>query len=218
MSSLVDTNARIIWDYMHMHQPIQKSDALLTLCSLDVRVAENAAELYLNGYADWLIFSGGFGALTEHKFLKPEAETFADIAILSGVPAEKIIVENKSTNTGENIRLTYDLLKSLGKKFSSLILVQKPYMERRTFTTFARQWPDATTKFSVTSLDITFDEYINEEMDKDLVINIMVGDLQRIREYPKLGFQIEQEIPTEVWQAYEELVNAGFTQHLIKVT
>jgi uncharacterized SAM-binding protein YcdF (DUF218 family) len=212
----VDENARIIWDYMHMHQPTEKADAIFVLCSLDKRVAGTAAKLFLNGYADWLIFSGGFGVLTEHRFLKSEAESFADVALAAGVPAENIIIENKSSNTGENIRFTYDLLKDQGKNFSSLILVQKPYMERRTFATFVKQWPDASTKFSVTSLDVTFDEYINEEMDKKLVINIMVGDLQRIREYPKLGFQIEQEIPDDVWHAYEELVNAGFTQHLIK--
>lgn len=44
----------------------------------------------------------------------------------------------------------------------------------------------------------------------------MVGDLQRIKEYPAKGFQIEQEIPDEVWSAYETLVAAGYDKHLIK--
>ena len=43
----------------------------------------------------------------------------------------------------------------------------------------------------------------------------MVGDLQRIREYPKLGYQIEQEIPAKVWRAYEKLGAAGYDKHLI---
>jgi hypothetical protein len=46
------------------------------------------------------------------------------------------------------------------------------------------------------------------------VINIMVGDLQRIRIYPAKGFQIPQDIPDEVWTAYERLVKWGFTKHL----
>lgn len=216
MSALnVEENARIIWEYMRMHQQIEKSDAIFVLCSLDTRVADYAAKLFLNGYGDWLIFSGGFGVLTKNRFLKSEAESFAEAAIAAGVPAEKIIIENKSSNTGENIRFTYDLLKEQGKKLSSFVLVQKPYMERRTYATFMQQWPDNTTRFSVTSFDVSFDEYINDEMDKNLVINIMVGDLQRISEYPKLGFQIEQDIPVEVWDAYEMLINAGFTKHLI---
>lgn len=44
----------------------------------------------------------------------------------------------------------------------------------------------------------------------------MVGDLQRIREYPKLGFQIEQNIPKSVWQAFEKMVGWGYSKHLIK--
>jgi hypothetical protein len=59
--------------------------------------------------------------------------------------------------------------------------------------------------------------YSNEALSPDDVISIMVGDLQRVRVYPAKGFQIEQEIPGEVWAAYEQLVNAGFDKHLIGV-
>jgi hypothetical protein len=48
------------------------------------------------------------------------------------------------------------------------------------------------------------------------VISIMVGDLQRIRLYPARGFQIEQQIPERVWEAYEELVKAGYDRHLLR--
>jgi hypothetical protein len=44
----------------------------------------------------------------------------------------------------------------------------------------------------------------------------MVGDLQRIKIYPEKGFQIAQEIPDDVWQAYEQLVAMGFDRHLAK--
>jgi hypothetical protein len=46
------------------------------------------------------------------------------------------------------------------------------------------------------------------------VIDMMVGDLQRIKIYPEKGFQIPQEIPDGVWTAYEKLVAWGFTRHL----
>ena len=48
------------------------------------------------------------------------------------------------------------------------------------------------------------------------VLTNMVGDLQRIREYPARGFQIPQEIPADVWDAYEQLVGAGYNRHLMK--
>lgn len=90
-------------------------------------------------------------------------------------------------------------------------------MERRTYATFKKQWPDTTTDFTVTSPDISYEQYMAESaIDKYIVISVMVGYLQRIREYPKRGFQIEQEIPTDVWQAYERLVKAGYEKHLLR--
>ena len=50
----------------------------------------------------------------------------------------------------------------------------------------------------------------------DEVINILVGDLHRIRVYPEKGFQIPQEIPEEVWSAFESLVAAGYDKRLVE--
>jgi hypothetical protein len=97
-----------------------------------------------------------------------------------------------------------------------MILVHKPYMERRTFATFKKQWPDKNTEILVTSPNIPFEKYPTEEKNFNDMINIMVGDLQRIKEYPKMGFQVEQQIPDEVWQAYLELVKFGFTDQIMK--
>jgi len=201
---------------MHLYQKLEKSDAIFVLCSLDTRVANYAADLYLQGYGDWLIISGGFGKLTKDRFNKPEAQIFKDIAILAGVPENKIIIEDKSTNTGENISLTFKLLGVLNKKIKSIILIHKPYMERRTFATFVKQWPNSNEiTIQVTSPKINYEDYFTHDINKQLVINVMVGDLQRIHEYPRLGYQIEQQIPKNVWQSYENLVTAGFTDYLI---
>ena len=85
-------------------------------------------------------------------------------------------------------------------------------MERRSYATFKKQWPDK--DLIVTSPQISFEDYPTEEIPIEKVINIMVGDLQRIRIYPDKGFQIPQEIPDDVWAAYERLVARGFDKHL----
>jgi len=212
----VDKLAKIIWDYHHLNHALHNADAILVLGSLDTRVAERGAQLFLAGYSKHLLFSGGVGALTKGKFPKSEAEHFADVAISMGVPKDVILLEPDSTNTGENIRLSYELLRAHKAPLASVIVVQKPYMERRTFATFRKQWPDASTELMVTSPQISYQDYPNAANPKDLVINVMVGDLQRIKEYPRLGFQIEQPIPAEVWAAYEQLVAMGFDKHLIQ--
>ena len=211
----VDQLAKEVWNYHHLNQKLQKADAIFCLCSLDLRVAERAAQLFLDGLGDYLIFSGSSGKLTKDVFDKPEAEVFADVAMQMGVPSEKIVIEDRSTNTGENVRFTSLLLNEKGFSPKSFILVQKPYMERRTYATFKKQWPNPETKIFVTSPQIEYDNYFNADNPKTLVINIMVGDLQRIQEYPKLGFQIKQAIPENVWAANEKLIKLGYNQHLI---
>lgn len=210
--SLVDQLAQKIWDYHHLNHQLEKSDLILALGSNDLRVAEYAADLYLRGYAPLLMFSGNAGALTRHRFSQPEAEMFAEVALGRGVPEDAILIEAESTNTGENVVFSRRLLASKGIDPESLILAQKPYMERRTYATFMKFWPGK--KVIVSSPPIPFSEYPTEELPKDLVINIMVGDLQRIRIYPSRGFQIEQEIPDDVWQAFEKLVELGYDRHL----
>lgn len=50
----------------------------------------------------------------------------------------------------------------------------------------------------VTSPLLSYEEYTEDKTFKELTINVMVGDLQRIKEYPEKGFQIVQEIPGNV--------------------
>lgn len=213
-SGNIDSLAKVIWDYHHLNQALQKMACILVLGSHDIRVAEYAADLFLQGFAPDILFSGGLGNLTASIFKKPEAEVFADIAISKGVPPDKIIIENRSTNTGENVSFTKEVLVQKGLDFNSFILVQKPYMERRTYATFKKIWPEK--EFVVSSPPISYDDYPNDIISKDDFINIMVGDLQRIKLYPDKGYQIYQEIPEKVWAAYEELVTTGFTSHLLK--
>ena len=206
-----------IWAYHQLGHELRDSDAILVLCSHDTSVAERGAELFIAGWAPLLIFSGGAGAITKELWQEPEADLFAAIAAAMGVPRDRILIENASTNTGENVLFTRRLLEARGLDLRRFILVQKPYMERRSYATFKQVWPDA--ELVVTSPRASLDEYLarytNQRLTTDDVISIMVGDLQRIREYPKRGFQIPQPIPDEVWQAYEELVRAGYDKRLI---
>lgn len=205
--------AKTIWDYHHVNHTLVQSDCILALGSHDTRVAERAAGLLLEGWAPLLIFAGGLGRLTEGMWTETEADLFAKIAIEKGVLAEQILIENRSTNTGENIQFVKQLLEENGKHPDTFIIVQKPYMERRAMATFEKNWPEK--KFVVTSPTVGFDDYATEEIPLEQVIQIMVGDLQRIKIYPAKGFQTYQEIPDEVWHAFEKLVSMGFDKQLI---
>jgi uncharacterized SAM-binding protein YcdF (DUF218 family) len=217
MNADIRALAEKIWNYHRVNHELAPADAILVLCSHDERVAERGAQLFLDGFAPLLIFSGGRGAITSRLWDEPEAERFARIAISLAVPAERIIIEPNSTNTGENVRFTRQLLAEKGIDPQSFIVVQKPYMERRSYATFRQYWPEK--QVVVTSPQASFDDYIaqyaHSSLTADDVVAIMLGDLQRIRFYPALGYQIAQEIPEDVWKAFEQLVDAGYDKYLI---
>ena len=214
----IDYYGKILWNYHKLNENIEKCDVILGFGSHDLNVAIRCANLFLNGYGDKIIFTGGFGRITKSLWNMTEAEKFAQIAINMGVPETKIIIESKASNTGENISYTKEILNKLNLHPTSFLIVDKPYRERRTFATIKKQWPEI--DFIITSPQYSYEDYCNfyshGEISKDEFISIMVGDLQRIDLYSKNGFQIKQEIPNEIWDAYNNLINLKYDKHLCK--
>lgn len=202
---------------MKLNQPLSGSDALLVFGNHDILVARRGVELYFNGLAPIIIFTGGLGRVTSDTWQKTEAETFADIAISLGVPEANIYIENKSSNTGENIEFTKKLIHDKMLNISRVIAIHQPYMERRIFAAIKNYWPEI--DVIVTSPELDFAAYCQElakeGYSQDKVINVLVGDFQRIDIYAKKGFQIPQEIPQKVWKAFYQLVDMGYTKYII---
>ncbi len=209
----IDEQAKLVWDYMLMHHEMKLMDAIFALGSNDLGVADRAADLYLQGLGQYVICAGANGKGS--RLTKPEAEVFGDIVIARGVPKEKVILEPNSMNTGENVLFVKKLIEERGLKINSFILVQKPYMERRTFATFKKQWPGP--DCVVTSQIISYEDYTKDPFLRKGAIETMVGDLIRIREYPKLGFQIEQDIPNNIWEAGQKLLELGFNKYALNL-
>jgi len=218
MTPHIKALAETVWAYHHLGHELSRADVILVLCSHDTAVAERGAQLFLDGWAPLLIFSGGLGSITRELWTEPEADQFAAIAVRMGVPRERILIENRSTNTGENVLFTKQLLADRGLTPQSFILVQKPYMERRSYATFRKLWPEK--QAIVTSPQVSLDEYLekysNDNLPVDEVVSIMVGDLQRVKLYAEKGFQIPQQIPPDVWAAFEALVAAGYDSRLVR--
>ncbi len=210
--------AQTLWDYHHLNHQLARADAILVLCSHDKTVAKRGAALFLEGWAPLLIFAGGLGAITRHLWQEPEADQFAAIAAGMGVPKERILVENRSTNTGENVQFTRQLLAEKGLDPQSFIVVQKPYMERRSYATFRKVWPEKAARGDVAAgVDgrRICSEYSHDALSPDDVVASWSAICSGSGCYPAKGFQIHQDIPDDVWRAYEELVKAGYDKYLI---
>jgi uncharacterized SAM-binding protein YcdF (DUF218 family) len=200
--------AEVLWRYHCVYDELRPSDAIVGLGSYDLRVADRVAELYLAGFAPKVVFTGAFGHWTRERFTKTEAQTFAERAIGLGVPAEALLLEERATNIGENIRFTAVLLPDCAR----VILVTKPQTQRRVRATAAKQWPHVTAL--VTAPIFAFREQPAEGHRLDHLIHEMVGDLYRIYTYPEVGFQVREDVPTDVAAAYEFLVERGYDKHI----
>lgn len=213
----VDSLVQILWDYMLVGHSLSQADCIFALCSHDIRVAEYAIDLYKRGFAPYLLFSGGVVQRNEALNVfwdASEAEHFARRALSAGVPADCILIENRSTNTGENFQFSRQLLEARNLNFRSFILAQKPYMERRVLATAQAHWRDK--EYVVTSPPITCADYLAGPLPRDEVIQHIVGDFQRVKVYGENGFQAPQEIPAEVWAAFERLVALGYDERLVR--
>jgi uncharacterized SAM-binding protein YcdF (DUF218 family) len=205
--------ALLIWDYHRMHHDVRPVDVAIGLGSHDLGVPVFCAELYRAGLFSTLVFTGGPNPTAPERFPRGEAVHFQEHALDLGVPDSAILLETKARNTGENIAFSRQVLAAAGITPGSVLLVSMPYMERRAFATARRLWPEA--EVVCASQPLTFDDYLKSIGDEKMVIDMLVGDLQRVIEYPKLGFAIEQDVPESVHAAYEALVAAGFDSRLL---
>ena len=205
---------KMLWKYMRLNHNIEKADAILVLGCSDLSVVDVGVELFQKGYADKIIFSGGLGKDTSKMWDEPEANKFAKIAIQKGVPEEKILIENQSTNTGENFRFTKKLIEEKKLEINKLIIVHKPYNERRSYATFEKWMPEY--KAIITSKNISCEEYDKIAIEKNLPNwkELLVGDVQRMKVFAQKGWQVEVDVPDEIWEAYSELVDRGYDKYV----
>jgi len=179
-------------------------------CSYDLRVCDFACDLYKQGAAESIVFSGNTGNWTSKLWAKEEAYIFQEIALANGVPKSKIITEPVATNLGENLSLSRALLPDV----DSVTFVTKPNTLLRVKLTKEVKWNQIKAKYSAPK--IRFPLEVSNIVGLFGLISEMTGDLQRIIEYPKLGYQAEIELPEEVLESYEYLIAEGFDSHLIK--
>lgn len=106
-----------------------------------------------------LLISGGIGhsttflyaAIAQHPRYNTlrttglsEAKILAEIAYqFWQVPRERILVEDASTNCGENARFTRQMLDAQDIAVKQGVVVQDPTMQRRTMATFEHVWQDS---------------------------------------------------------------------------
>lgn len=133
--------------FMLVETPLAQADMCLLFGNRKADVlAEHAARLYHKGYFKRIVVSGGVpvedGTLEAHKM--------RDVLLSRGVKASDILVEDKATNTGENVQYTMALLKARAEldEVKSIIGIGRVHAARRFLMTLQRHWPEPVKMFS----------------------------------------------------------------------
>ncbi len=218
MTDAVLRDAQVLWDYMCLDMTPAPADVLVGFGCYDETVPLRVVELWKQGLAPWVVFTGGLGRNTSGLFRVSEAERFAAIAVKAGLPESAILLETRSANSAENFLFTKALLEGRNIPTHKILAVHKPYMERRVYAAAAVYWPQA--EFILASPRVTIPEHIRAAqavgMTEKGVLDTLVGDVQRMELYAQKGYQIPQEVPGPVRAAYERLVEAGYTSQLTR--
>lgn len=194
-------------------EPAEPADIVLAMGGSDLQVADTAAQAFFRHQARWLVCTGGFGKDTAGVLADPESVLYARRCVELGVPEDRILVECRSTNSGENFRFARALLEERGLFPHAGIAACKPYMAKRAWATAAMQWPEV--RWGVARQRVGLADYLEQQEDAGLSLHLMVGDLQRLRVYAG-RFQAPVDIPGQVWAAYERLVADGFDRYVIR--
>ena len=117
--------------------------------------------LYKNGKIMKILISGDSGYVIRKGL--HEADQLKEVLVKWGIPAEDIIVENKSKNTYENAQLTSDLLRQYKYKKKFLLITSALHMPRAA-ACFKKQNLEfdvfTTDHYSMKNTEFTFDQLL----------------------------------------------------------
>ncbi|WP_225828904.1 YdcF family protein [Streptomyces naphthomycinicus] len=213
ISADVWSDARRLWDFQQMHHEVHPCSVAVGLGSHDLGVADTSAALYHRGMAPFIVFTGATSRTTQSLMPRGEAMHYRERALTLGVPDAVILIEPRARNTGQNITYSKALLEAAGIPVSSVLLISKPYEERRAYATARKLWPAV--EIVSASTPMSLEDYVDSISDPRLVIDMLVGSLQRLLIYPQQGFMIKMPVPEDVVGSYQRLRDAGFVSRLI---
>lgn len=206
-------DTEVLWEYHQLGHRLRGADVGIGLGSHDLGVAAHTADLFQREMFPLVVFTGANAPTTVDRFPRGEAVHYREHALGLGVPDAAILIETRARNTGENFVFTRELLEQRGTSVTTAVVVCRPYHQRRAWATAKKQWPELDVVCSSVSMPLA--EYMASINDPKRVVDMLVGDTQRITLHAERGFAVPQQIPQEVEAAYQRLREAGFTSRIL---
>ncbi len=208
--------AQVVFDYLSIRsEGLDRADIVLGFGHFDPKIPARCCELYHQGYASRILFTGGIGAGTA-DLEQPEALYFRDEIRrrCPDIPEDAILVEVESTHTGENVRYSLVRLRESGWAYDrssglrQVILVANAYRQRRVWLTWRRHAPNVLAYNAPPPTSFGAEQMLFVKKDQDLIA-LLVGEVDRIVRYGSLGYIVQVEVPEPVLEACDRLRELG---------
>lgn len=204
--------ARVIWSWLPINETPKLADMIFVLGNSSNELPYVAANLYKQKLAPLVVISGGRGRISKND-TETEAARYSKVLLAEGVPGDKLLSEDRASNTGENIEFAKRLLEGKNISAATAIAVTTPVLSRRHKATLLKLWPEVDWVVSTPSAP-TVDERMAQDKPEHF-IEMIVGEVDRLQSYPSKGFMGAIEIPKDVIAAKDALVKSGFTEQVV---
>ncbi len=181
-------------NYLNIKDEPEPSDVIFILGGSTLGPTQKALELYKKGYAPIIAFIAKDGKFSgTNKWGMPEFEMYKRELAKNGVPENAMISEGIGTNTFVEVKAAIPFIKKHGIDPRKIILVSRPFHQRRALATFEGQYPSI--------------KYINCPADEPLDIKDpetkerLVDEAERLLDYAKKGDIKKQEISPSLLRA-----------------
>lgn len=190
-------------------------DAVIGFGMFDLTLPRFCGDLYTQGRARAIVFTGGIGAGTG-TLGGPEADAWRQVLqqAYPAIPDRDVVLENRSTNTGENVTFTTALLRerhprlAFGVGLRRALVVASPTRLRRVWLTLRHHHAALETARCLPAVDLHADgaRYAAEGIDYRAHV---LGELDRIERYADLGWIVPEPLPDSVRAARAVLQGIG---------
>lgn len=181
-------------------RPDTPCDAVLGFGMFDLSLPRFCGELFARGHARRIVFTGGIGAGTG-MLGGPEADAWREELRRSHpeIGDEHVVVENRSTNTAENIAFTAALLAGRQSpiELRSALVVASPSRLRRVQLTLRHQWPALRTVRQLPPVNFAAEHALYARNGVDYLAHL-AGELDRLLDYPARGWIAAEPLPAEI--------------------
>ena len=164
-----------VYDYLAEEDEHTQSDLLFVFGAKTASRAEKAIELYQQGLAPKIMFTGGSPFYAQKE--KSEATIYKEIALQAGLPEKDIITETKSITIPDNIRTSLNQLDAIQMKFKNITLINSPYAQRRGWAVFKKYTPNIINIYRVncaTAEKFSRDHWYRNEEGIKVIFNELV--------------------------------------------